>query len=279
LHWLKLLGVRTVTTVHDVLPFDLGTDFASARGGIYHRLYTCSSGLVVHSKHTRNCLAELDSRLLGKVALIPQGNYSSVEQHRWVSRKEAKTKIGVEPCAPVILIFGTIKPNKRLDLVIEALPGISKMYPQAKLVIAGKVQDQDISKYVDLANRRGVASSVLWQLDYITDEELEWYFSAADVIVFPYQWIYQSAALMMAMSFGKPVVATAVGSNSELIKDNKTGILVPLDDVDAMVNAIQTVLEQKARASAMGKAAHEYVTTELSWNNIARSMLAFYRQE
>jgi D-inositol-3-phosphate glycosyltransferase len=279
LRWLKMLGVKTITTVHDVLPFDLGTDFASARGTIYHRLYTVSSGLLFHSKHVRDCLARLDPRLLGKSALIPQGNYSYMSQQSLIATQDAKIKIGVEPSAAVILVFGTIKPNKRLDLVIEAMARVSKSHPGTKLVVAGKPQDQDVSRYIELADQVGVAPNVLWRLGHVTDAELVWYLSAADVVVFPYQWIYQSAALVMAMSFGKPVIATLVGSNAEIIRNDETGILVPLDDPGTWVQAMRMVLDDKAYALAIGKAAHEYVSVELSWEKIAASTLAFYCQD
>ncbi len=201
-----------------------------------------------------------------------------MSQQHLIDPGDAKTKIGLKSSTPVILIFGTIKPNKRLDWAIEAMIKISQNYPDAKLVIAGKPREQDVSKYVELAGQLGVASNVVWRLGYVTDQELIWYFSAADVVVFPYQWIYQSAALVMAMSFAKPIIATATGSNFEFIKNNETGSLVPLNDSVAIANAILAVLDDPQYARAMGKAAYEYVTTKMSWDKIAGSTLEFYYQ-
>jgi glycosyltransferase involved in cell wall biosynthesis len=278
LFWLRVLNIKTITTVHDVLPFTLNADVASEQGKVYHRLYASSSALIVHSKHAKASLSQLDSKLLDKSVLIGQGSYSDMAVRSTLASEDAKRKIGLEASTPVILVFGTIKSNKRLDLVTEAMVKVCQTYPQSRLIIAGKPQEQSVSEYMELAQQLGVASNVLWRLEHITDEEMMWYFSAADVVVFPYQRIYQSAALVMAMSFAKPIVATAVGSNIEIIKNHKTGILVPLDDPNSMAEAIKTLLEDKEYAVGMGKAAYEYVTTNLSWEGIAETTASFYKR-
>jgi glycosyltransferase involved in cell wall biosynthesis len=83
----------------------------------------------------------------------------------------------------------------------------------------------------------------------------------------------------MAMNFGKPVIATAVGSNADIIRNNKTGILVPPDDPAAMAEAIQSVIDDREFGRALGIAAREYVTRDLSWTGIAEKTLGVYTAE
>lgn len=278
LNWLNSTGTATAATVHDILPFSRGSEIKVDGNNIYRRIYHRINGLVLNSKHAWNTLQEFDERLLVKSVYIPHGNFSGISAGRLIPKNRARVLLELESDGPIILVFGTIKPNKRLDLVIEATAAICQKYPDARLVVAGKPRGQDVSGFFELAKECGVTENVVWRLEFITDEQVAWYFSAADVVVFPYQWIYQSGALLMAMSFGKPVVATAVGSNVEFIENHKTGLLVPLDAPSAMAQAILTVLDNPDRAAEMGRAAAEYVEVELAWDKIARTTLDFYQQ-
>jgi glycosyltransferase involved in cell wall biosynthesis len=276
LRWLKWLNIPIVTTVHDVLPFAAGTDFAGSQGNIYHRLYHLSSGLVIHSQYARNALAQLDAALLSKALTIPHGGFANVSSHYQTEQEAAKAALDFAPGAPLILIFGTVKPNKRLDLAIQALQRVSHSYPKAQLVVVGKPQDRTVANARTLARELGVEDHIIWHLDYATDQQMGLFFSAADVALFPYQWIYQSGALLMAMSFGRPVIATAVGSNADTIEHEVNGLLVPLDDPDKMADAILTLLDDPAAASALGQRANEHVSDQLSWKRFAARLLAFY---
>ena len=277
---LKMAGIRTVTTVHDVLPFELGKDLDQSGGRIFHRLYSCSSGLILLSRRALKVLEQFDSSLALKAVLIPQGGYSEIRskmaQHV-LPEAVAKSRLSLDPSEKCILVFGTIKKNKRLDLVLRALREVSNKHPHVRLLVVGKPQDRDISNDVALAKELDIHSKVIWRLEHVTDEELSLYFSAADVVIFPYQWIFQSAALVMAMSFSKPVIATAVEGNEEIVRDRVTGMLVPVDSVQDMARAIEYVLDDLERAFEMGRAASEYVTKELSWDKIAQATLDFYR--
>lgn len=278
LYGLQLLGIKTITTVHDVLPFERGVDFASERGNNYRRLYELSSGLILHSKFAWESLTKLDPNLLAKSTLIPHGSFACLFKDHVLSSDQARTDLDIEANTPVILVFGTIKPNKRLDLVIESMARLLVTCPQARLIVAGKPKDRDIADDQALAERLGVTENILWRLDYLTDEELVTYICAADVVVFPYEWVYQSGALLMAMSFGKAVVATAVGSNVDLIRHEQTGILVSLDDPDVMADAIGKILDDPTWAMTLGDAAYEYVSRELAWESIAEATLAYYKR-
>jgi len=277
--FLKLLGTSIVITVHDVLPFRFGQNFRSFVSKIYRRIYLCATGLIVHSEYTRQALARVDGRLATRAVLIPHGSFVSVgvemRQQHLAAQSNARVMLGLAPSTPMILVFGTIKANKRLDLAIEAMADVTKRYPDARLLVVGKPQDRSVSDEMELAKRFSLASNVLWRLERVSDEELICYFAAADVVLFPYEWIYQSGALLMAMSLGKPVVSTAVGSNTDIIRDGVTGMLVSLNPKE-IARAIEKLLGDPWGAQQIGDAAREYVATELSWDKIARSIVTFY---
>ena len=271
-------GIKTVATVHDILPFKMGGKIESGQDSVFFRLYHSLSGIIVNSKYAEDTLREFNQQLLTKTQCILPGNYIGISHKNLESKENAKIRLKIQTKQLVILVFGTIKPNKRLDLILKAMPEIVESYPDVKLIIAGKPREQEVSQFIKLGDELGITENVIWRLEFVSDAEMVWYFSAADVVVFPYEWIYQSAALLMAMSFGKPVVATNVGSNSEFVKHHQTGLLVPLDNPEAMGQAILSLLNNSDYAVAMGQAATEYVDVELSWDKIAQTTLNFYEQ-
>jgi glycosyltransferase involved in cell wall biosynthesis len=115
-------------------------------------------------------------------------------------------------------------------------------------------------------------------VEHIPDEDVPFYFRAADVVVLPYRRVYQSGVLLMAYSFSKPVVASAVGGLKETIRDGETGYLVRSEDPDALARALGEILGDPARAAAMGEAGYRLVAERFSWDVIARQTLAFYQE-
>ncbi len=277
LWWLKRLHIVLVATVHDVVPLTFGPLARVKNTRRYKALYALSDGLIAHSHQALVSLGGLDASLPAKTVLTPLGHYLHVAR-RAGDKVEARQRLGFAANEPLILVFGSIKPNKRLDWAIETLSDVVKIFPSARLVVVGQPQDQAVTPFVALAEESGVADHVYWHLDVVEDALLLLYFAAADVIFFPYEWIYQSAALVMAMSFGQPVVATAVGGNKELVLPGKTGVLVTPGNIGEMGQALIDLLGDREKARQMGQAAREYVSTALSWEQIALETRQYYLQ-
>jgi glycosyltransferase involved in cell wall biosynthesis len=87
-----------------------------------------------------------------------------------------------------------------------------------------------------------------------------------------------SGVLREAMCMGVPVVATDVGGNSELVRDRKTGRLVPPRDPVALAEAIRHILADRAQAHAMARAAQENVTTHYSLDTMVDKTIALYER-
>ena len=81
-----------------------------------------------------------------------------------------------------------------------------------------------------------------------------------DVFVLPSHAEGMSNALMEAMAAARPVVATAVGGNTEVVVDGKTGVLIPPADPAAIADAIAALLRDPDRAAGLGAAARDFVT-------------------
>jgi glycosyltransferase involved in cell wall biosynthesis len=98
-----------------------------------------------------------------------------------------------------------------------------------------------------------------------------------DVFVLPSHAEGMSNALLEAMAAARPVIATAVGGNREVI-DASSGVLVPVGDVDALAGAMLALLGDAARARRLGEAARRRVTESFSARAMVRRLEALYEE-
>ena len=84
-------------------------------------------------------------------------------------------------------------------------------------------------------------------------------------------------ALIEAMCMGLPVISTKVSGASDVIKSGENGILVDIDDVDALADALRKVLNDKEFANSCGENA-SHLAEELRPRAIAEKWLEFYKR-
>jgi starch synthase len=84
--------------------------------------------------------------------------------------------------------------------------------------------------------------------------------------------------MLEAMLAGKPVVAARAGSAPELVVDGETGLLVPVDDPDALAEAVRSLLADRGRAERMGLAGLQRAHTEFSVARMADRTIAVYER-
>lgn len=269
----KRSGGGVVFTAHDVVPFDA----KQAAGPWVRRVYSLADRIIVHAEHGARELSDVFGCARAKVRVVPHGNYAPFVGEP-VAQEEARRRLGLADSARIILFFGSIKRVKGLDTLLAAMPDILRVHPEATLVIAGRVWKDDFAAYEDLIGRLGVASKVEARLRFIPEEEAALYFQAADVVVLPYRKIYQSGVLLMAMSFGCPVVATHCGGMAEVVQDGLTGYLVPPENPSELADRVCALLQDPEGARQMGERARRYVERHFGWPAVARATLSVYAE-
>ncbi len=100
--------------------------------------------------------------------------------------------------------------------------------------------------------------------------------SAMDLFALPSREEGMSNALMEAMAAGRPIVATDVGGNGEVLDRGRLGVLVPSDDAFALGDAIAGLLDDGARAGALARAAREHVAARWGARAKVAELEAFY---
>jgi glycosyltransferase involved in cell wall biosynthesis len=169
----------------------------------------------------------------------------------------ARAALGLDPRRPVVGTIGRLEDRKGHDQLLRAagtmLAGGNGRRPQIVIVGDGPLRE----KLQAQAQSLGVADSVRF-VGAVADVRPS--LAAMDVFVLPSHAEGMSNALMEAMAAARPVVATAVGGNTEVVVNGETGVLIPPADPAAIADAIAALLRDPDRAAGLGAAAREFVT-------------------
>lgn len=147
-----------------------------------------------------------------------------------VAQREAQEKLHLDPQYTYLLFFGFIRDYKGLDLLLKAFSRVkaSAEGKNAKLLVAGEFYN-NAEQYYQLEKELGLEGEVIWRTDFIPDDQVRFYFSAADLIVQPYKSATQSGVTQIAYHFEKPMLVTRVGGLAEIVPDGKVGYVCEVD--------------------------------------------------
>ncbi len=138
----------------------------------------------------------------------------------------ALATLGLDPAFQYVLFFGFIRAYKGLDILLEAMADARVAALPVKLLIAGEFYE-DAAPYEALIQRYHLESRLVRATDFIPNEQVANYFSAADLVVQPYKNATQSGVSQVAYHFGRPMLVTDVGGLAELIPAGVVGYVVP----------------------------------------------------
>jgi len=168
------------------------------------------------------------------VSLLPHPIYDNYGVA--VERATGLEKLDLSPKYQYLLFFGFIRKYKGLDLLLEAmaLPAVKQL--GIKLIVAGEYY-AEASIYEEIITRNQLEEDVILRTQFITNEEVKYYFAAASLVVQPYRSATQSGISQIAYHFEKAMVVTRVGGLPEIVRDGKEGYIVEVSP-SAIASAI-----------------------------------------
>lgn len=185
-----------------------------------------------------------------------------------VSHAEGLVYLGLSPQGRYLLFFGFIRRYKGLDLLLQAMAKPEVKALGVQLIIAGEYYDQ-AEFYEQLIAAHQLESQIIRKTQFISNEEVKYYFAAASLVVQPYRSATQSGISQIAYHFEKPMLVTKVGGLPEIVADGKEGYVVEVNP-EAIANAIVDFFVAD-RGGEFQKHLLE-AKSRFSWNHMTQSI-------
>jgi glycosyltransferase involved in cell wall biosynthesis len=192
-------------------------------------------------------------------------------------KRKIKAELGFNPDDIAIVSVGRLYARKGLFTLIESMLAVVKRFSNAKFIISGKGQSDEMQKLIAHATKLGVIGNIIFT-GYYPDQKLPKLYQAADVFAFSTFYEHHPFAVLEALSTGLPVVTTTVGGIPETIQTGKNGFLVKPFDEKALADRILYLLEHREFASEMGAAARKTVVEQLDWKIVVKDAMKVYDQ-
>ena len=264
---LRALNMPIVTTLHTVL-----RDPGPEQRRVMEALIAVSDRLVVMTERGRTFLRENYNAPAGKIDLIAHG----IHDVPFEEPDRYKDILAVDGRL-VLLTFGLLSPNKGIEYVLRALPGIIAEFPQVVYLVLGATHPNLVREHGEayrlglerLAQDTGVEGHVIFYNRFVDLPELKDFIGAADVYITPYLNEQQivSGTLAYAFGAGKAVISTPYWHAAELLAEGR-GVLIPFADSGAIARETCALLRDNGRRLALRQRAHR-IGREMVWDRAA----------
>lgn len=224
-----------VATIHNIAPHGARVVESAAWD---RRLFSLFDRLIVHHDNLKELLCAGHGVPENRVQVIPrclpQGGMFSVETP---PRPIARWELGLDNDDFVLLLFGGLRRDKRVDVMIRALALLPK---EVKLLVAGSGRGRE-REIENVMSQVGIPDyRVIRDLRFVPRDRVSLYFTAADVVAMPYENFHgQSANLFTAYVFDKPVIVSQAGVMAETVASDGTGIVLEELTPEAVATAVQ----------------------------------------
>ena len=176
--------------------------------------------------------------------------------------------------------FGRVRKQKGSDLFVEAMCRLLPQYPDFCAVVVG-LTTVDNLPFVEGLKQRVAAAGLSERVQFLGElpiEEVPLWYQRISIYVFASRVEGFGLTMLEAMAAGDAVVAARAGAAEMIITDGDDGALAPVDDVEALVAALEPLMREPERVEAMGERARARVVSAFSRDREADEISAVYRQ-
>jgi len=208
---------------------------------------------IVHSNYDRDLVQKAYKLKKESVFVVPHGPYDNYIK---------ETKIKKNKKTFDILFFGLIRNYKGLEYLLEAFNKIPQEFiGNFRLNIVGEIWDnrEKIHSMIESSKYRNKIKLIN---KYVSDEDVNRYFTLADVVVLPYIKVLQSGVVQIAVSYGKPIIISKLNGLKESLEDYKGAFFVEPKNSDQLKDKILECFRKK-------KISHHY-HYNLTWKDVTR---------
>jgi beta-1,4-mannosyltransferase len=259
----RLCGLRLLWTAHNLYPHERTRPAFLDELGRALLIRMCHK-VFAHGDSAAAIVAREFPAVRGKLVIIPHGNWINHYACN-TDRASARARLGIPDEDLVFLSFGSCREYKNLEHLVRSFQ--RKVAGDASLWIVGRFQTAEYAKRVKRQIDERPQGIRLVDA-FIPDEQVQHYFVACDVVVLAYAEVLTSGSAMLALGFGRPIVAPRLGHLEDVI-DDPSGVLYDPAEPDGLANAMMAASKRKFEESAIVKHARRF-----DWRDAAARTLS-----
>lgn len=250
--WGRLAAKRARVPV--ILSALHSTGWPDGVGRMNRILTPITDGFIAVAENHGKYLVEAEKFPANKVFVIPNGIDTVRFQANPTSRCHWRDQLGVPESAPAVGIVAALREEKNHNLFLDVAVQVTKALPETHFLVAGDGPLR--SELTERAEQLGLSNSVHF-LGSVSD--VPSLLSAMDLFALTSDNEASPVSILEAMSCNLPVVATDVGSVSQSVLHEQTGLLVPTNDVEKTTQAWLQILNSPELGQEMGRKGRQHV--------------------
>lgn len=256
----KLMGLKIVWTIHNKLSHD--SEFPQKELLLRKTLSKFADKLILHSQEAADVVQPLyQTKFNDKLAVIRHGNYDGCYPKPSDTRAALRAKHNIEPTQKVYLNFGSIKPYKGVEMLIDAANQL-KDNSDIKFIIAG---EPNTKQYQATLKRSIKSAQIHTDFNFLSDQDMVDYITLADAILLPFANTLTSGSAILAMTFGKALILPETGKVFGCVNDQGGYFFKNLEHLVSILSA-----ENSETLAHKGQVNAEAAQT-MNWAVIAKS--------
>lgn len=260
-----LTGIPLVATIHGKNYF-----WEKYRRRLAYRWVSRRATMVAVSQNLKEFVVEKVGIDRNRLQVIYNG-VDVVPSYENADVSEGRRELGLPEYDRVVGVVGNLYPVKGHQYLIESIPSILNKCPNTSFLFAGRGHlETELKQQVQRLGLEGRVHFLGLRQDIARILTL------LDVFVLPSLSEGLSMAILEAMIAGKPVVATEVGGNPELVLNGKSGFLVPPRDCQALANSVTTLLTNRQQAIQFSEEGKRRAEGQFSLATMVNTYQALY---
>jgi glycosyltransferase involved in cell wall biosynthesis/SAM-dependent methyltransferase len=260
-------GVAAREFAERVRRLEVGPDYEGQP--LTRRILDSARGVVVHSRFMETKIRA--AGFAGPIGVIPHGAWIPA-----ADRNGYREKLGLDERAPLVGIFGFLKPYKRIAESLRAFRRVVRLAPEARMILVGEPHpDAPVEPMI----RSLGLSSHARVLGFAAMDDFVGYLAACDIVLnlrFPTVG-ESSGTLLRSLGLGKAVLVSEIGSFQEFPDDVCLKVPVGAGEEDLLFEYLNLLISRPEVARELGARAKEYVARECSWAVVAERYAEFLR--
>jgi glycosyltransferase involved in cell wall biosynthesis len=219
----------------------------------------------------RDFLIQHESIPPEKITLVP----NAIDLRRFspgqITRRDARSKLGLSPEAPVIAGVGRLNFQKNFSLFLDVAAALTPRFPNLRFLLAGEGPEEAMLR--EKARQLGLTDRIVFA-GYIADTRQV--YAAADILLMPSRFEGLPMTLLEAMAMNLPVVASKLDGIAEVIEEGREGYLVDSADAAGFVERCAVLLENPAKSSELAANARTKIEARFSVERMTSAVESIY---